>query len=229
MLHFIKKIFHKDNRKLWILFAVSALIAGASLPFLPDQIPIHFDTYGNVDSYGAKTFIFLAPDIFILLIFFAELFRSIDPKKDNYSLFQKHYYSFFFLVGLILFFMELYTLWYCYFPDKAINASVFIPAFVGVLFSYIGNIMPKFKHNYFVGIRTPHTLANETVWYMTHRFAGKLWFIGGILMALTSFLPGQIKLLLFFALAALLAILPFFYSLCAFKKVTAPNNKTDKK
>ena len=89
--------------------------------------------------------------------------------------------------------------------------------------------MPKFKHNYFIGIRTPHTLANETVWYMTHRFAGKLWFIGGILMALTAFLPGQIKLLLFLALAVLLAILPFFYSLCAYKKVTDPNNKADKK
>lgn len=229
MLHFIKKIFHKDNRKLWILLAVSALISAVSLPFLPDEIPIHFDTYGNVDSYGAKSFIFLEPGILILLIFFAELFRSIDPKKDNYSLFQRHYYSFLFLVGLILFFSELYTLWYCYFPNKAANASVFIPALVGISFSYIGNIMPKFKHNYFIGLRTPQTLANETVWYMTHRFAGKLWFIGGILMVLTSFFPAQIKPWLFFALAALLVVLPVIYSLYAYQKVTDPNNKADKK
>ncbi|MBD5544770.1 MAG: DUF1648 domain-containing protein [Lachnospiraceae bacterium] len=229
MFHFIKKIFHKDNRKLWILFAISVLIAGASLPFLPDQIPIHFDAYGNVDSYGTKSFIFLAPGLLILIIFFVELFRSIDPKKDNYSLFQKHYYSFCFMVGLVLFFIELYTLWYCYLPDRTVNASIFIPALIGILFSYIGNIMPKFKHNYFIGIRTPQTLANETVWYMTHRFGGKLWFIGGILMMLTSFLPIPIKLWLFFVLTFFLVVLPVFYSLYAYKKVTDPNTKQSKK
>ncbi|MBD5465125.1 MAG: DUF1648 domain-containing protein [Lachnospiraceae bacterium] len=228
MLHFTKKIIHKDNQKLWILLILTILVAVCSLPFLPDEIPVHFDAYGNADSFGAKGFIFLAPGFLMFIIISAEFFRHIDPKKENYSLFQNYYYSFLFFVGILLFLLELYTLWHCFIPDKIVNASVFILILLGILFSYIGNALPKFKHNYFVGIRTPHTLSNETVWYMTHRFAGKLWFIGGIFLAFISFLPAPWNMYLFLTFTVLLAALPFLYALWAYKKVTGEGNKPTK-
>lgn len=219
MLQFMKKIIHKDNRKLWLLLIISFFIAAVSLPTLPKQIPIHFDVSGNVDSYGSRGFIFIAPFFSFFLILMAEAARHFDPKKENYSFFQKHYYSFFFLIGLLLFSCEIYTLWYCYFPNKVINISDYLIPCIGLLFAYMGNIMPKFKHNYFIGIRTPQTLSNEKVWYRTHRFTGKIWFAGGILTVLTIFLPKMLKVWAFFAIALLLAVLPFLYSFLIYKKI----------
>jgi uncharacterized membrane protein len=36
----------------------------------------------------------------------------------------------------------------------------------------MGNPMGKVRRNFFIGIRTPWTLASERVWYATHRLAG---------------------------------------------------------
>ena len=63
---------------------------------------------------------------------------------------------------------------------------------IAVLFTVIGNLMPKFKHNYFIGIKTPWTLASEEVWFATHRLGGKLWFYGGLIMIIFSFIPGAV-------------------------------------
>jgi uncharacterized membrane protein len=51
--------------------------------------------------------------------------------------------------------------------------------------------MPRFKHNYFVGVRTPWTLANEQVWIKTHAVSGKIFFFGGLLLAATALLPAE--------------------------------------
>lgn len=59
----------------------------------------------------------------------------------------------------------------------------------GVLFMVIGNVMGKLRPNHVVGFRTPWTLANERVWDQTHRFGGKLFVLGGILIAALPFTP----------------------------------------
>ena len=79
------------------------------------------------------------------------------------------------------------TLYSAYAPG-ALEVGRLIPAAVGILFCVLGNYMPKFKPNYFVGIRTPWTLASENVWRRTHRLSGLLWFFGGLLYFVISLL-----------------------------------------
>ena len=50
-----------------------------------------------------------------------------------------------------------------------------------------GNMMGKLRQNHFAGIRTPWTLADETVWARTHRFGGFLFFAVGLIILLASF------------------------------------------
>ena len=76
------------------------------------------------------------------------------------------------------------------------HALVFIFTFlifplIGLLFAFLGNYFKTIKPNYFIGIRTPWTLENEEVWKKTHLIGGKLWFVGGLLMALTFVLPNE--------------------------------------
>ncbi|MFC8689450.1 SdpI family protein [Brevibacillus porteri] len=54
----------------------------------------------------------------------------------------------------------------------------------------------RFRHNYLIGIRTPWSLASEEVWKNTHLLSSRVFFIGGILIMLTSFLPTNIHYVL---------------------------------
>jgi uncharacterized membrane protein len=56
-----------------------------------------------------------------------------------------------------------------------------VPALVFVILIVIGNPMGKVRRNFFIGIRTPWTLASEAVWYATHRLAARLMVASGLL------------------------------------------------
>lgn len=58
---------------------------------------------------------------------------------------------------------------------------------IGLLFIGLGNLLPKVPKNFFVGIRTPWTIANEAVWDKTHRLGGLLFVISGLIMILKGF------------------------------------------
>jgi len=52
--------------------------------------------------------------------------------------------------------------------------------------------MGKFRHNYFCGIRTPWTLASETVWRKTHRRGAVVFIVMGLLMVLGACIPHRL-------------------------------------
>jgi uncharacterized membrane protein len=49
-----------------------------------------------------------------------------------------------------------------------------------LLLASLGNLMGKVRRNFYIGVRTPWTLANERVWNATHRFAAKTLVAGGV-------------------------------------------------
>ena len=56
----------------------------------------------------------------------------------------------------------------------------------GFLFLIIGNFLPKTRFNYVMGIRTPWTLSDERVWDKTHRLAGPLFMLAGLMIILAA-------------------------------------------
>ena len=80
------------------------------------------------------------------------------------------------------------------------------------MFIILGVYMPNIKSNWFIGIRTPWTLSNDTVWKKTHIFAGKVFIVAGLLFVLAIFIP---KLFYFIIL---LLLSPIIYSYLEFKK-----------
>ena len=95
----------------------------------------------------------------------------------------------------------------------------FVFAIIGLLFAFLGNYFKTIKPNYFIGIKTPWTLENEEVWKKTHIIGGKLWFVGGLLMALTFLLPNEMQLYTFLGITAVITIVPIVYSYLEFKKI----------
>jgi len=85
----------------------------------------------------------------------------------------------------------------------------------------IGNYMPKTKMNSTMGIKVPWAYSSEENWTATHRFAGKVWVIGGLLMLLGVVLPESASVVLMFAAIVVLCVLPLWYSWRFYRKERA--------
>ena len=212
----MNKIFKPENIKIWIVFLITLIIGIASYGKLPNEIPIHFNVAGEIDNYAHKIYIFLAPAVIFLMILLAEFLRNADPKKAAYNKFEKEYYLIHLLVAIIMLMIQIYTIAVSM-NMKVFNINVLMPGAIGLMFVIIGNSMPKFKQNFFAGIKTSWTLSDEEVWFKTHRFAGKLWFAGGLLTILTSFLPDKLKFIIFLIITAILVLVPIAYSYVIYK------------
>ncbi|MXO57983.1 DUF1648 domain-containing protein [Altererythrobacter salegens] len=85
---------------------------------------------------------------------------------------------------------------------------------VGLLLLVIGNMLPKSRPGFFVGIRTPWTIVDEDVWIATHRLGGKLMMLAGAALALLALLPFDPAVRGAIMLAVILpsALIPVVYS-----------------
>ena len=100
---------------------------------------------------------------------------------------------------------------------QVMHIELIMPLFMGVLFVVIGNLLPKMRQSYTMGIKLPWTLNNEENWNKTHRLAGKLWVGGGIVIMATAFL-GSFWIMI--GILTLMVIVPTVYSYCLYKKQT---------
>ena len=91
-----------------------------------------------------------------------------------------------------------------------------LPVFMGLLFILIGNYLPKTKQSYTMGIRLPWTLSSEENWNRTHRLAGFLWVLCGVLFIVMSFIGWSLPL--FLILLAVMILVPLIYSYLLYRK-----------
>ena len=92
-----------------------------------------------------------------------------------------------------------------------------------LFFGLLGNVLGKVRKNFWVGVRTPWTLANDRVWNDTHRLAGRLFVGVGLLGVPLLFLPVPIESLFIIVITAIMAaaIIPAVYSAVHYKKLQA--------
>ena len=108
---------------------------------------------------------------------------------------------------------------------------------LGLMFLVIGNYLPKCRQNHTMGIKVPWTFASEENWNATHRFAGRVWMIGGLVILLSAFLPGDAGILTLISCVIVLAVIPIVYSYFYYRKQIArgdtltplPNSKATKR
>ncbi len=188
----------KPTKGEWLflaLWGVLFILTVVLYPQLPEEIPLHWNIAGEVDRTGERAAAFLPLAIIAGLFLLYKLSPKIDPKKANYPQFSKAYRIVFGGIILLMAAIQMLTLF------QAVNSNlpsmdVLVLIGVGLLFLIIGNQIPRLKHNFFMGIRTPWTLADDTVWWKTHRFSGKTWVIGGILIILAAFSPLTFRVIL---------------------------------
>ena len=178
---------------------------------LPDQLAVHFGTNGEANGYQGKFSFLLTSVLFLLAIpLLVKFIRYIDPKKENYDKFETTFDMFRLIFTAFLSVMYISMIYINL--GYSVNIQMIVLIGIGLLFIYLGKTMSRIRFNYTMGIRTPWTLASEDVWQRTHRFAGPLWLIGGIVMLIIAFLPGSLAFILMFIIVAIIAIVPILYS-----------------
>ena len=98
---------------------------------------------------------------------------------------------------------------------KSIRMEILVPLLLGVSLVAIGNYLPKCQQNYTIGIKIPWTLNSEENWNRTHRLAGFVWVMGGIIMILSAFWVG---IWITIAVSAMMALIPVIYSYALHRK-----------
>ncbi len=177
---------------------------------VPDSLPVHWNAAGEIDRYGSKVEgLLLLPMIAIGMYLLILFLPKIDPKRKDQD---PMLLSFFALISTL-------PLVVIYFTTVAIalGYDIALPRVltftIGVMFLLLGNIMPKVQSNWFIGIKTPWTLESEHSWFMTHRLAGWMMSIGGLLAMVSSFVfPIQWLMIPIIALVVVtLLLIPYSY------------------
>ena len=182
---------------------------------LPEMLITHWGADGNPDGFmGRGLAVFFMPLFLLAMQWICTWITSRDPKNQDQN--GK-------VFGLVL--------WICPILSLTVNSIMYAVSlgvklrietvmllFLGVMFFAIGNYLPKCKQNFTIGIKIKWTLANEENWNATHRFGGRIWVVGGILLILCAWLPITIFPWVFIPAVLLLAVLPTLYSYRYYKK-----------
>ncbi|MBU0757347.1 MAG: SdpI family protein [Nanoarchaeota archaeon] len=160
-----------------LAFAVSL----AFYPYVPDMMATHWDATGNVNGYMSRPWgLFMMPVMLAGLVLLFSAIPNIDPLKANIKKFKKQYDTFIIVFSLFMLFIHIHVLLWN--VGIMISTNLIVPFAVSILFFYLGMFLKDVKRNYFIGIRTPWTLANDNVWNKTHMFGSKLFMISGIVV-----------------------------------------------
>ena len=185
----------KANRKTLIITStvtiLPVLIGIICWDRLPDVMATHFGMNNEANGFSSKAFaVFGLPLVLLAVLWVGAFVTAHDPKRQNIS---PKMFSLMLWIAPVISLVAAATI-YPVNLGYELDIAFFSELLVGLMFIIIGNYLPKARQNYTIGIKIPWTLANEENWNRTHRLAGYLWMICGILMiliSLTRFVPAE--------------------------------------
>jgi uncharacterized membrane protein len=200
------------------LIAAVIAMSIAAYPSLPDRIPIHWNIQGEIDGWCAKGWgVSLIP---LTMIIFLLIFRTLpwlSPKQFTLDSFYSTYEFIVLILLTYLTYIQGVLLWSAIHPK--FDAARAIVGGVCLMFASLGNVLGKVRRNFWVGIRTPWTIASERVWNTTHRLAARLFVWAGVvgLLAAIVGLPPMSMFVIMLSGILFASLAPVAYSLYLYK------------
>jgi uncharacterized membrane protein len=185
-----------------------------------DKIPTHWNIHSEPDAWMGKDQTFLAfylmPTILggiVALVLFA--LPWLSPRNFAVENFRRTYdYVCFLVAALFVYLQGIITYSQFHGPvlmERGLLAGIFL------FFALIGNVLGKVKRNFWMGVRTPWTLADSVVWDRTHRVAAWLFVATGLVGGVMSLMG--VNLIVCFAILMIGALTPVVYSLVLYKRL----------
>lgn len=201
-------------KRKWVgpLLTVAMLaLALWAFPKLPEQVPSHWNARGEVDGWSGRWIVFLPPGISVFVWLLMQGLRKIDPRAANYERFEP---TFWVIVNMTIFIMAVVHVMTI---GAALGWSlpgvdVIMTVAFGVMLLVLGNVLPRVRSNWWMGVRTPWTLSSERVWRSTHRLAGRTFVLGGLIVLSALFLPSAWRFPVMMIAITFSAVVPAIWS-----------------
>jgi len=191
---------------------------------LPEQVPIHWNIEGEVDGWGSRAMLVFFLPLFMIAIQWICIFATAaDPKNKQQA--DKPIRLVLWLVPVISLITHGAT--YAAALGLTVEMQHLMLPMLGIVFILIGNYLPKCRRNYTIGIKIPWTLHDDENWTKTHRLAGILWTVGGVLILPTVFLPTKYSFVVFMAIVLTMTLIPMVYSYLLYRKNGEKAEETD--
>ncbi|HZV67715.1 MAG TPA: SdpI family protein [Telluria sp.] len=198
-----------------LLLLATLAVTLAMYTQLPAQIPTHWNGRGQIDHYGPRSFIFVHTGFMVGFMLLWTVLPWLSPKRYTLALFQSTYWHILLIMVGMLAYIQCMLVWGAYSQSMDMNRAML--GGVGVFVALIGNVLGKVKRNFWIGIRTPWTLADERVWYATHRLGAKTMVAGALLCTACALAGLPAKLCVALLVAG--AVVPALYSLVYAKRL----------
>jgi len=207
----------KRDAVAFLSIAASVGLSWYFYPSLPHQVPSHFSFDGTPDAYVSKSsFILMELGLvlfmYVLLTFLPRIdpfWKKIQSKYNVLLLFRD-------IIMLFMLFLFIATLYSA--RSGRLNMDLFGLG-IGLLFILLGNYLPRLPRNFFVGVRTPWTLASEVVWRKTHIVSGWLFVAGGVLIIVLGLFGLPMHIVLLSVLLPVFVFSSIFYPYFLYRKI----------
>ena len=205
-----------------VLIIAAAIIASAlTYPSAPPRIATHWDLQGHPNGWSNRVWgVWMIPLFLIGMWALLRFLPVIDPRGRNYAKFGGAFEGI--MISLMLFLLGLHLVVLRAALGYPVNLQRVLPIGVGVLFVVIGNLLPRARPNWFIGLKTPWTLSSDRVWEKTHRLGGRIFVAGGIIMILAAFVSAQWAHVVLFAVILLCSAGVMVYSYLEWRREQRP-------
>lgn len=184
--------------------------------FLPKTVPVHWDMNWSVDRYGSRYELLIVALIPLFIYYGLSFTRAIDPHKKGILSREKTYNLI--RMGLSLLMVLFAGFIYVMTIKPHMNGTLILCFLFGFMFIGLGNYMPKIPKNYFLGIRTPWTMASEYVWKKTHLLSGYTFVASGVLIILSGFIGNKVLFIVLLGVIFIDMFIAYVYSYKVYQK-----------
>lgn len=163
-----------------ILQLAAVMVIGYMLP-ADAKLPVHWNIRNEIDGWASKNtamipFWLFNVALYLLLMYSGKISPVFRQNRERYEavipLLTLVLVLFFALFHVYIMLLGLNPVWQQYVQ--------FIFILMGLLFIFLGNILPKIPRNYLAGIKTPWTIYSDEIWRRTSRLGGYCFVIMGV-------------------------------------------------
>jgi uncharacterized membrane protein len=215
--------------KRWLIVSILLTVLSFGYPLylyygrpdlLREQIPTHSNAAGEVDKWTPRGQIlpqWLAiPGVMAGLVLLSLVLPWLSPVGFKVDPFRE---TFFFLMAAVAALFAYMQLLFVLGGVEGVQLDLtrWLLGGLSLFVSLLGNRLGKVQRNFWMGVRTPWTLASEAVWIQTHRLTAWLWVPGGVLLSVAAF--AGLSVWVWMAGLVLMCFTPVVYSLWLYKRL----------
>jgi uncharacterized membrane protein len=206
------------KRFLWWSVPMLVLTLAATLLVyrnLPETVPMHWNASGDIDRYGPRAWVYTQPLLLGVVTLLWTVLPGVSPDRFRVGGFSATWWYCGVVVAALLAYVQAVLLWGVSTGTMPMARALLGGIGAGIVL--LGNVIGKVKRNFWLGVRTPWTLASDRVWYATHRLAAKTMVASGLVALGVAVLGLPFDLGIGAIVAG--ALVPAGYSLVYYKRL----------